>query len=111
MMSVSKDKKTLGGWSLSVTDLGPMMMPTIVVINDPEDTGINSATADRGPLSLHDGICEAANAARIDVYDAAGRLLRGHEGHTMDLSGLTGNVVVKATFVKGGSCSTSVVLK
>ena len=127
MMSVSKDKKTLGGWSLSVTDLGPMMMPTIVVINDPEDTGITSATADRGPLSLHDGICEAANAARIDVYDAAGRLLRRHEGHTahaaagrilrshagltMDLSGLTGNVVVKATFVKGGSCSTSVVLK
>ena len=111
MTSVSKDKKTLGGWSLSVTEIGPMMMPVIVVINDPEDTGISSTTAGKAPLSLHDGICEAPNAARIDVYDAAGRLLRGQEGHTMDLSGLTGNVVVKATFTKGGSCSTSVVLK
>lgn len=89
--------------------MGPMMMPSIVVIED-DASGINGVQAQQN-ISLKDGVAYAPGAEALSVYDAAGRLVAESAAEQLHLGQLKGVVVVKANYKKGGSVATQFLLK
>lgn len=103
--AVSADRSVLGGWYGRPSSMGELMAPSIVVISDVAD-GITS-TENALPFSLKAGVCTAPLAARLQVFDIAGRLLRQSEGTSIQLGGITGTVIVKAILPNGDTISQS----
>ena len=52
-------------------------------------------------------MCNAPLAARLQVFDTAGRLLRQNEGTSIQLNGISGTVIVKAILPNGDTISRS----
>ena len=103
--AVSADLSVLGGWYGRPSSMGELMAPSIVVISDVAD-GITS-TENALPFSLKASVCTAPLAARLQVFDTAGRLLRQSEGTSIQLGGITGTVIVKAILPNGDTISQS----
>lgn len=109
IISASRDGKVFCGYYVAYTDMGPMMMPSIVVIED-DASGINGVQAQQN-IVLKDGVAYAPGAEALSVYDAAGRLVAESAAEQLHLGQLKGVVVVKANYKKGGSVATQFLLK
>lgn len=105
VQAATADLSVIGGWYGRPSKMGEVMAPSIVVISNVAD-GI-TATETAQPFSLKAGVCNAPLAARLQVFDTAGRLLRQNEGTSIQLSGISGTVIVKAILPNGDTISRS----
>lgn len=109
IISASRDGNVFGGYYVYYSDMGPMMMPSIVVMED-DLTGINQVSAQKS-IAIKDGVASAPGAESLKVYDAAGRLVAEGKGGELHLGQLNGVVVVKANYGKKGAVATQFLLK
>lgn len=105
----SKDGNTFAGYYVHNSNMGPVMVPSLIVVGEAE-TGINNVQVQQN-ITIKDGVAHAPNASAIVVYDASGRLVAKGEGDSLTLNGAKGIVVVKACFGKAGIVTTQFLVK
>jgi hypothetical protein len=109
IISASRDGKMVCGYFVDYTDVGPMMMPSIVVFED-KASGIDGVQAAHS-ISIKEGVATAPGAKRMAVYDAAGRLVAEAAKEEIALNGAKGVVVVKASYSTGGTVTSQFLVK
>lgn len=109
IISASRDGNVFSGYYVYYSDMGPMMMPSIVVMED-DLSGINGVSAQQN-IDIKNGVASAPGAEKMSIYDATGRLVAENAGSELQLGALKGVVVVKAYYGKKGSVATQFLLK
>lgn len=110
VQTISADGSVFAGWYLVQDDMGPMMMPSVAVLNSTalaldEVQGATAAPAVQGD------VLKASGAQHIALYDAAGRCIAKTQGETLSLQGLHGVVVAKVVYANGSTATHQYLLK
>lgn len=100
VISSSIDGKVMGGYFVSASDLGSIMHPSIVCVEDGQ-TGIESASVEKAPLAVRYGVVMADGAQKVELFDMQGRCLGTAATSAISLGGHRGNIVAKATYADG----------
>lgn len=109
IISASRDGKMVCGYFVDYTEVGPMMMPSIVVFED-KASGINDVKAAHS-IDIKGDVAAAPGAQKMAVYDAAGRLVAEAAAEEIALGGAKGVVVVKAYYGSEGTVTSQFLVK
>jgi hypothetical protein len=105
----SQDGNVFCGYYVHNSSMGPLMVPSLVVIGEIPD-GINNVEG-RRDITIKGDMVYAPGAKELAVYDASGRLISSGKGDEISLGGAKGVVVVKASFGKSGNVASQFIVK
>ena len=107
---VSADGSVFAGWYLVQDDFGPVMMPSVAVLEN-ATVGIEDATADNKGITCTEGAICAPGAVQTEAYDIAGRLIATTKGESLPVNGLKGMTIVKVVYANGETATKQFLLK